>query len=105
MYGQFVRAVADGRHAKVDDIKAIANGKVWTGEQALGLKLIDQIGDFQTAVEDTAKAVGIKGEPTLVRPEKERKTLADLLFGDVSQWIPTQEKLLEKQVGFYYLWK
>ncbi len=105
MYGQFVRAVADGRHTKVDDIKAIANGRVWTGEQALSLKLIDQIGDFQAAVEDTAKAVGIKGEPTLVHPEKERKTLADLLFGDVSQWLPTRETLLEKQIGFYYLWK
>jgi protease IV len=105
MYGQFVRAVADGRHAKFDDIKAIANGRVWTGEEALSLKLIDQIGDFQTAVEDTAKTVGIKGEPTLVHPEKERKTLADLLFGDVSQWLPTPDKLLEHQLGFYYLWK
>src|SRR5712672_749447 len=35
MYGQFVQAVADGRHAKVSDIKLIADGRVWTGEQAL----------------------------------------------------------------------
>src|SRR5437879_11997253 len=34
MHTQFIRAVADGRKAKFDDIKAIANGKVWTGEQA-----------------------------------------------------------------------
>jgi protease-4 len=105
MHTQFIQAVADGRKAKVDDIRAIANGKVWTGEQALSLKLIDQVGDFQTAVDDTAKAVGIKGEPTLVRPEKERKTVLDLLFGDVSEWLPSREKLLEQHVGFYYLWK
>ena len=67
--------------------------------------LIDQIGDFQNAVDDTAKAVGIKGEPVLVRPDKDRKTLADLLFGDISQWLPTREKLLDQQMGFYYLWK
>src|SRR5579862_4789246 len=34
MYGQFVQAVADGRHAKASDIKSIADGRVWTGEQA-----------------------------------------------------------------------
>ncbi len=105
MYLQFVRAVAEGRNAKVEDIKAIANGKVWTGEEALSMHLIDQIGDFQAAVDDTAKAVGIKGEPVLVRPELERKTVLDLLFGDVSQWLPTKEKLMENQMGFYYLWK
>ena len=105
MYGQFVQAVAEGRHAKAEDIKSIADGRVWTGKEALSLHLIDQVGDFQAAVEDTAKAVNIKGEPTLVRPEKNRQTLLDLLFGDVSQWLPTREKLLENQVGFYYLWK
>jgi protease-4 len=105
MYLQFVRAVAEGRHAKVEDIKAIANGKVWTGEEALSMHLIDQIGDFQAVVDDTAKSVGIKGEPVLVHPELERKTVMDLLFGDASQWLPTKEKLMENQMGFYYLWK
>ena len=105
MYEQFVRAVAEGRHAKVEDIKAIANGKVWTGEEALSMHLIDQIGDFQAVVDDTAKSVGIKGEPALVHPELERKTVLDLLFGDASRWIPTKEKLMENQMGFYYLWK
>lgn len=105
MYGQFVSAVAEGRHAKENDIKAIADGRVWTGQEALPLHLIDQIDDFQGAVKDTAKSVGIKGEPTLVRPEKNRQTLFDLLFGDVSHWLPTREKLMENQVGFYYLWK
>src|ERR1019366_6449175 len=105
MYGQFVQAVADGQHAKADDIRAIANGKVWTGQQALAMKLIDQVGDFQDAVKETAKSVGITGEPVLVHPEKDRKTLLDLMSGDVSQWLPSKEKLLEQHVGFYYLWK
>jgi protease-4 len=105
MYGQFVQAVANGRHAKVADIKSIADGRVWTGEQALGMHLIDQIGDFRAAVLDTAKSVNIGGEPALVHPERERESLLDTLFGDGSQWLPSQAKLLEQHVGFYYLWK
>jgi protease IV len=105
MFQQFVHAVADGRSLKFENVKAIADGKVWTGEQALNMKLIDEVGDFEAAVADTAKSVGIKGEPTLVRPEKDRRTVLDLLLGDVSQYLPTREKLLEQQVGFYFLWK
>jgi len=105
MHTQFIQAVADGRKLKVDEVRAIANGKVWTGQQALPMKLIDQVADFQAAVNDTAKSVGIKGEPTLVRPEKERKTVADLIFGDISDYLPTREKLMDQHVGFYFLWK
>src|SRR5580693_6442397 len=105
MFGQFVQAVADGRGMKFDDVKSIANGKVWTGEQAKDMKLIDDTGDFEAAVKDTAKSVGISGEPTLVRPDKDRKTMLDLMLGDVSQYLPNTEKMLEQQVGFFYLWK
>jgi len=105
MFGQFIQAVSDGRGLKYDDVKAIANGKVWTGEQAKSMKLIDSIGDFEKVVDETAKSVGITGEPTLVRPERDRRTLLDLLLGDVSQYLPSREKLMEQQVGFYYLWK
>jgi protease IV len=105
MFGQFIHAVADGRDMKYDAVKTIADGKVWTGEEALSMKLIDKIGDFQAVVHDTAKSVGISGEPTLVRPERERKSLLDLLVGDLAKYIPDREKMLEQQVGFYYLWK
>jgi protease-4 len=105
MFGQFIQAVASGRGMKFDDVKAIANGKVWTGQQAKEMKLIDEVGDFEAVVKDTAKSVGISGEPTLVHPEKDRKTLLDLLLGDVSKYLPDREKMLEQQVGFYYLWK
>src|SRR3989475_8777992 len=54
MHTQFIQAVADGRKGKAEDIRAIANGKVWTGGQGLGLKLIDHEGDFEAAVKDTA---------------------------------------------------
>ncbi len=105
MYGQFIHAVAEGRKLKEEDVRSLADGKVWTGEQAKDLKLIDEFGDFQAAVEDTAKSVGISGEPTLVHPEKQRRTVLDLLFGDISEYLPDKAKLLQNNVGFYYLWK
>ena len=105
MHAQFIDSVARGRRMKVDEIKPLADGKVWTGEQAMPLKLIDQIGDFRAAVEDTAKSVGIKGEPTIVRPEKDRKSMLDLLFGDASEYLPDPAKLMQTNAQFYYLWK
>jgi protease-4 len=105
MHEQFIRAVADGRNMKVEDIKAIANGRVWTGQQAVAIKLVDQIGDFRAAIEDTAKAAGIKGEPSLIRAEKEKRTLLDLIFGDVTDLLPDPAKLAQKNMGFYFLWK
>lgn len=105
MHSQFIQAVADGRKRKESEIRLIANGKVWTGEQAYSLNLVDQIADFEDAVKDTAKAVGIKGEPSLVYPPKERRSGLDLLFGDVSDYLPSREKLLDQEIGFYYLWK
>jgi protease IV len=105
MFGQFIHAVADGRGLKYDDVKSIADGKVWTGQEALSMKLIDKIGDFQAVVSDTAKSVGISGEPTLVRPERDRRSLLDLMLGDLAKYIPEQENALGRQIGFYYLWK
>jgi protease IV len=105
MKDQFVAAIASGRGLKVEDITPLADGRVWTGQQALPLKLIDQIGDFEAAVKDTASAVGIKGEPSLVRPAKDRHSLLDLVFGDASAWLPDRAKLLQKNPGFYFLWK
>jgi protease-4 len=105
MHTQFIQAVADGRRMKESEIRTIANGKVWTGEQAYPMKLVDQIADFEEAVKDTAKEVGIKGEPSLVYPPKRKRSGLDLMFGDVSDYLPTREKMLEQEVGFYYLWK
>ena len=105
MHTQFIHSVAVGRKMKDDQIRSLADGKVWTGEQALPLKLVDQIGDFRAAIDDTAKSVGIKGEPTIVHPEKDRKSVLDLVFGDASEYFPNPAKLMQTNVGFYYLWK
>jgi len=105
MHGQFIQAVAEGRGMKPEDLRPIADGRVWTGQQALPLKLVDQIGDFRACVEDTARAAGIKGEPNLVHAEKNKKSLLDLLLGDAGDLWPDPAKLLPRNPGFYFLWK
>lgn len=105
MHAQFIEAVAEGRKMKAGDVRPLADGRVWTGSQALAIKMVDQLGDFETALKETAKSVGISGEPTIVRPEKEKRTVLDLIFGDISDLIPTRAKLMENHLGFYYLWK
>ena len=106
MHAQFIQAVADGRHLKVDDVKKIADGRVWTGQQALPLKLVDKLGDFEMAVKETAKSVGIKGEPELVHPEREKRTLLDLILGDTDSTLDSlTAKFLDRHPGFYFVWK
>jgi protease-4 len=104
MHTQFIEDVAAGRAQTVAQIQPLATGQVWTGQQALPLHLIDSIGSFRDTLLATAKQVGISGEPQVVKPAIKRKTLLDILTapGDL---FPGPEKLLEKNVGFYFLWK
>ncbi|AKU91038.1 signal peptide peptidase SppA [Vulgatibacter incomptus] len=71
VYRQFVGAVVEGRKLPEEQVKAIADGRVLTGEQALQAGLIDQLGNFNDAVDLAAELAGIEGKPKLVYPEKE----------------------------------
>ena len=104
MHTQFIEDVATGRGQPVAQIQSLATGQVWTGQQAAPLHLIDSIGSFRDTLLATAKQVGISGEPQVVKPYIKRKTLLDALTapGDL---FPGPERLLERNVGFYYLWR
>ncbi len=109
MHMQFIDDVAAGRKLPVKDIQNLATGQVWTGQQALPLHLIDQIGDFRVALLDTARAAGIRGEPQIVRPRERRPGLLDILGAANSKLsMPNPKELqsmLEKSPGFYFLWQ
>ncbi len=80
-YEQFLNVVAENRKLPVDKLKKFADGRVFTGEQALKLGLIDTLGSFEDAIKIAAHLGGIKGKPVVVEPTG-RKTLFDLVFGD-----------------------
>ena len=105
MYTQFIHDVAAGRHTTEDKIKPLATGQVWTGEQSLPLGLIDKIGGFRTALIDTAREVGISGEPSIVRPTRNKRGLLALLTDDGEDLFPNPSQLLNHAPGFYFMWK
>jgi protease-4 len=105
MYGQFIQAVADGRKLDIQVVKDVADGRVFSGRDAKERSLIDATGDFQDAVDMTAKLAGITGRPTLIRNNRQRTTLLDVLTGDVTPLIPFGGKTLNSQIRFQYLWK
>jgi protease-4 len=71
IYEQFVKDVAEGRKMKVEEVRRVADGRVFTGRQALELKLVDKLGSFEDAVEFVAKEAKIEGDPELVYPPQE----------------------------------
>lgn len=80
VHEQFIKAVAEGRTMLYDDVKKIADGRVFTGEQALTVGLIDELGSLEDAVHRAAQLSGIEGEPVIVS-KKERFSLLDFLKG------------------------
>jgi len=105
MYGQFVHDVATGRHTSDDRIRPLATGQVWTGQQAIPLGLIDKIGGFRVALIDTARDVGISGEPSIARPASQNKGLLATLTDDSDSLFPNPSKLLDQAPGFYFMWR
>lgn len=67
---QFKQAVSDGRKIPFDQVTQIADGRIFSGSQAKKAKLVDELGSLQDAIDDAAKAGGIKGKPNVVYPEK-----------------------------------
>lgn len=58
-YDLFTRRVAEGRKMSQDSVKVIGEGRVWTGEQALKIGLVDELGDLQAAIKAAAKLAKI----------------------------------------------
>lgn len=84
---QFIEAVAEGRSLDVADVEALADGRVFTGQQAKDVLLVDDLGDLKDAVRLAADMSGLKDSPLVVETTPEfsiRDWLLGTLFGDVS---------------------
>jgi len=76
---QFVRAVAAGRKLPVEEVRKIADGRILSGEQAKGMKLVDRLGTLQDAIEEAGRLAGIKDEPEVILPPKKKIDYWDVL--------------------------
>jgi protease-4 len=106
LHTQFVRDVAEGRKAKMkkEDVWRVADGRIFTGEQALELKLVDQIGTIDDAVSTAGNLGGIKGEPAKLWPRRREATIFDLLTEDGADAI--LERIANRRVPkFMYRWQ
>ena len=63
-----------------EKVREIADGRIFTGEQAKEMGLVDELGGLSDAVDAAGKMAGITGEPKLVYPEKKKISLLDYLL-------------------------
>lgn len=107
LYNQFVSAVARNRKMTDDVVRKLADGRVYTGEEAKGLGLIDDLGTLQDAIQAAAKMSGIAGEPKVVTPPKRKLSLLDFLFGESKSVLslPFPMDPSQSQIRFQYIWR
>jgi protease-4 len=101
VHRQFITVVEEER--KLDHAKAmaLADGRVFTGEQAVAEGLVDTIGTYEEAINIAANVAGIEGKPSLVR-ERKRVTLWNSLFGDVGDAVKDlKQEILQRPVLSY----
>jgi len=105
LHAQFVHAVAEGRKGKVSEaeVATLADGRVFTGEEALSLKLVDRLGNLDDAIMVAARMAGIRGRPATIYPRKRKPTLFDLLT-DTSDSESLLERTLSGRAKFLYRW-
>jgi len=80
IHNQFIRDVASGRNQDVERVRPLADGRLFTGEQAKDLGLVDRLGSFQDALDRAAELAGIEGKPTVLYPERKKPRIWDVLF-------------------------
>jgi protease IV len=75
IHRQFVEDIASGRNMEAAQVREVADGRIFTGEEARTFGLVDRLGNLQDAVEWAAELGGIEGKIETVQPEKERLSL------------------------------
>lgn len=102
VYEQFVSAISEGRHLKKSEVRSLADGRIFSGERAKELKLVDELGGLQKAVEEAAKMCNVKDYDIL--EEKESTTLSALLSEALSGTAKHFNLINPGFAGFEYRW-
>lgn len=102
VYSQFKSAVASSRDLDTKEIENVSDGKIYTGEQALNLKLIDELGTINDAIAMAGDLGGIDGEPSVENFPKKRSKLYELLNSKIDTSILTSVPT-KTRFGLFYL--
>ena len=98
-YDTFVSRCAEGRNITKEAIEKVAEGRVWTGEAAKKLGLVDELGGIDTALEIAVKKAGIEGYTVVSYPAKQ-DFLSSLLDTKPTNYVEAQ--ILKSKLGEYY---
>lgn len=93
--GQFKKAVAEGRKMKLEEVTRVADGRIFSGAQAKAAGLVDQLGTLDDAIKDAAKMAKLEGEPRIVYPRKNRRTILDV----VADYPPPDDEESRSSIG------
>jgi protease IV len=70
VHGQFISAVAEGRKLDRQDVVRFADGRIFSGEQARGMKMVDAVGSFEDALNSAASLAGLPVPPRVIPPRR-----------------------------------
>lgn len=97
-YDDFTKAVATGRHKTQEYINSIGQGRVWTGEQAVKIGLVDRLGNINDAIASAAKKANVKTYSLVAYPEQ--KSFLTQLSGDIG--VEARTRVLKSELGDHY---
>jgi protease IV len=103
VHSQFVDAVADGRKLDRQVVRILADGRIFTGRQAMELGLVDELGSLEAAVLRAGELGGIDGKPEVVYPPGDKPKLIDFLIQEASSQL-RQALLSQQGGGLQYVW-
>ncbi|WAJ70905.1 signal peptide peptidase SppA [Catenovulum adriaticum] len=106
-YQRFLQLVSEHRNMTIEDANKIAQGRVWTGEQALELGLVDKLGNLAQAVKSAAEHAGLDGDYSTLTIEQDltpQQQLVKEIFGQASSWLGHEQTTqintqLQKQIN------
>jgi protease-4 len=100
-YETFTGKAAAGRGLSIEDLKKVASGRVWSGEQALQHKLVDVLGGFDDAVKIAAEKAGV-GDDYKIKFYPRKKAFFEELMSSFEE--NSKTNTLKSELGEYYLW-
>ncbi len=80
-YEQFIKVIVAGRKMTYEQVKQLADGSIFTGEQAMNKGLVDQLGNLPDAIQAAADLAGLKGEPYIIKDYSPMEKVFEMFGG------------------------